>query len=166
MPCAPPGPPHPQCPVSGPGLDHSHRSHVSLRWWYRAWGTQASSVPCTSSNCMDEWWVRADHASFPSLRGRPVWPQLPGDVPESPGLPGAELLPARPLRLLLRLGLERLPLRPRYRDIMGVHQLSPPAWASSRAWLLSSSTSANLSASEGGHRLSSAAACISCLLSL
>lgn len=115
--------------------------------------------------CMDEWWVRADHAFFFSLPGRPVWPQLPGDVPESSGLSGAELLPARPLWLLLCLRLEWLPLRPRYRD-MGVHQLSHPPWASSRAWLLSSSTSANLSASEGQHRLSSTAACISCLLSL
>lgn len=115
--------------------------------------------------CMDEWWVRADHAFFFSLPGRPVWPQLPGDVPESSGLSGAELLPARPLWLLLCLRLEWLPLRPRYRD-RGVHQLSHPPWASSRAWLLSSSTSANLSASEGQHRLSSTAACISCLLSL
>lgn len=124
-----------------------------------------SQLCAVHKQCMDEWWVRADHASFSSLPGRPVWPQLPGDVPESPGLPGAELLPARPLRLLLRLGLEWLPLRPRYRD-MGIHQLSLPAWASSRAWLLCSSTCANLSQSEGRHRLSSTAACISCLLSL
>jgi len=51
---------------------------------------------------------------FSSLPGRPVWPQLSGDVPESPGLQGAELLPAGPLWLLLRLGVERLPLQPRY----------------------------------------------------
>lgn len=130
-----------------------------------AWGTRASSVLCTSSKCMDEWWVRAGHTSFCSLPGRPVWPQLPGEVPGSPGLPGAELLPARPLRLLLCLGLEWLPLRPRYRD-MGIHQLSHPAWASSRAWLLASSTCASLSPPEGQHRLSSTAACVSCLLSL
>lgn len=115
-------------------------------------------MPPTSSKCMDEWWVRADHASFSSLPGRPVWPQLPGDVPENPGLPGAELLPSRPLWLLLCLRLEWLPLRPRYRD-KGVHQVSP-SWASSRAWLLSSSTSAILSTSEGQHRLSSTAACL------
>lgn len=51
---------------------------------------------------------------FSSLPGRPVWPQLPGDVPESPGLQGAELLPAGPIWLLLCLGVERLPLQPRY----------------------------------------------------
>lgn len=59
----------------------------------------------------------AVHCLFSSLPGRPIWPQLPGDVPESPGLQGAELLPARPLWLLLRLGVERLPLQPRYRDV-------------------------------------------------
>lgn len=51
---------------------------------------------------------------FSSLPGRPVWPQLSGDVPESPGLQRAELLPAGPLWLLLRLRVERLPLQPRY----------------------------------------------------
>jgi len=75
---------------------------------------------------------------FFSLPGRSVRPQLPGDVPESPGLPGAELLPAGPLRLLLRLGLEWLPLQPRYGDV-GIHQL---AWASSAAWLCSPAAAA------------------------
>lgn len=70
--------------------------------------------------CMVKQQVGADHTCFSSLPGRPVWPQLPGDVPECPGLQGAELLPAGPLRLLLRLGLERLPLQPRYGDVVSI----------------------------------------------
>lgn len=83
--------------------------------------------------CIGAWQVKADHACFSSLPGRALWPQLPGDMPESPGLQGTELLSAGPLRLLLRLRLEWLPLQSRYEN-MGTHQLTqlPPEGRSAR----------------------------------
>lgn len=161
-PCAFPVPPRLQCP---PFLEQGWNIHLLSRtrlpcllgaaiWRSR----HPSQRRVMHKQCMGEWRVRADHACFSSLPGRPVWPQLPGDMPESPGLQGAELLPAGPLRLLLRLRLEWLSLQPRYGDVV-VHQLTHPAWASSRAH-------ANLSQPESWCGLSGAAACTSCPQSL
>ena len=142
---ASPVPPRLQCPLfleQGWTIHLLSRTRLLCLLGVAIWALGHPSLRCAvHKQCMGEWQVRADHAHFSSLPGRPVWPQLPGDVPESPGLQRAELLLAGPLRLLLRLRLEWLPLQPRYGD-MGVHQLPHLAWASARARLCSPAAAA------------------------
>lgn len=140
-------------------IHHLSRTRLLYLLGVVIWGSgHPSQCHAVHKQRMGKRRVRADLASFSSLPGRPVWPQLPGDVPESPGLQGAELLPAGPLRLLLCLGLEWLPLQPRYGGV-GTRRIARADWASSGAC-------ANLSRPESRRGLSGAVACTSCLRSL